>query len=77
MAVFRGLQGKIYPGFNTLGLGCFLGAVKFTSKLAKKIDWVIDSGLSRGQIYASIIIGAAHALYFCSIVWRKRFPVGY
>lgn len=41
---------------------------KFASKLASRLVWVIDSGLSGRQIYASVIIGAAHAFYFCSFV---------
>ena len=45
-------------------------AFKFASKLASRLVWVIDSGLSGRQIYASAIIGAAHAFYYyyCSFV---------
>lgn len=59
----RFTQGLIHSSPDAL-----LVAVKFASKLATIIGWVIDSGLSGWQIYASVIIGAAHAVYFCSFV---------
>ena len=61
-------RGKIYPRLDPLEPRCSHVAFKFASKLASRLAWVIDSGLSGRQIYASVIIGAAHAFYFCSFV---------
>ena len=59
----RFTQGLIHSSPDVL-----MVVFKFASKLASRLVWVIDSGLSGRQIYASVIIGAAHAFYFCSFV---------
>ena len=63
--ILRTIRERFTQSLIRLSLDALMVAVKFASKLAGRLVWVIDLGLSGCQIYASVIIGTSHAAFSC------------